>query len=549
MNFKGFQRIGTKNGKTTFKHPAGHYISVAHSGLSKEHRTAIEALANGGQVPQTSPQPPVTPQGISDGFKKATGIKMMKDGGNTVDGVEADPANVSDHVVTPVERMGLPADTVGNELSQSLSNADAPAQLGTVPDAPPTPATVPQDPAAAAAGLDQPVQADPSAPAQNRSPASAPQAAPAQQGPPAIKGFLGDQATKFEDDLNKGHIQAKTYSDLFDKKDTLGKIGTIFGLLVGSAGAGLSHQPNALMEMMNNEIQRDLESQKTSAANRQNWLKMVQQNPLIDAQVKNLGANTQATKFALAQSMMTQATFHDLASKLDRMPRSTPAQEAAYQAKKQAAMAVYNFLGAKVNSAMDAAAVMKPDQDIETPGQGDGGGILRPGASLKGNQAVLPEERAKFNEELTQAQQAEKGLSGIKEAMQDQRKALQGVGSYVQRGAQLAHNLDKLPFHIGDIASGPIQAASDLFGKNREYDSAQSRLEGHLATALPETTESERKEIARKNAVVKGDSDELVAKKTRAIEDFIISKQKTGMLEKYHMLGQRAQQYKKQDKN
>ena len=65
---------------------------------------------------------------------------------------------------------------------------------------------------------------------------------------------LKRESDAWAQDLANGHIEPKTYHDLYAKKDTLGKIGTLFGLLVSGAGAGLSHQPNAVMELMNKEI-------------------------------------------------------------------------------------------------------------------------------------------------------------------------------------------------------------------------------------------------------------------------------------------------------
>lgn len=83
---------------------------------------------------------------------------------------------------------------------------------------------------------------------------------------------LDERDRRTATDLAKGAIKPKTYHDLFAEKSTLGKIGSIFGLLVGGAGAGLSHQPNMLMEMMNKELERDLEAQQKTAQNKVSFL-------------------------------------------------------------------------------------------------------------------------------------------------------------------------------------------------------------------------------------------------------------------------------------
>lgn len=85
----------------------------------------------------------------------------------------------------------------------------------------------------------------------------------------ALQGYAEDMA--FHQDLNNGQITPETYQSLFAKKDTLGKIGTIFGLLLSGAGSGLAHQPNALLGMMDNQIKNDLEAQKTNQGNKLSW--------------------------------------------------------------------------------------------------------------------------------------------------------------------------------------------------------------------------------------------------------------------------------------
>lgn len=86
------------------------------------------------------------------------------------------------------------------------------------------------------------------------------------------------QNANFYQDVTAGHIPPKTYHDLYENKSTLGKIGTLFGLMVSGAGSGLTHQPNVLMEMMNKELERDLEAQKTSKQNKQNWYRMAMEH-------------------------------------------------------------------------------------------------------------------------------------------------------------------------------------------------------------------------------------------------------------------------------
>ena len=97
-------------------------------------------------------------------------------------------------------------------------------------------------------------------------------------------------------DLQLGKITPKTYQSLYNSKDTLGKVGTLFGLLLSGVGSGLSGQPNALMEMMNKEIERDLDAQKASNTNAQNWFNLSNQHEYQKAQINRLAYENEYTK-------------------------------------------------------------------------------------------------------------------------------------------------------------------------------------------------------------------------------------------------------------
>ncbi len=85
----------------------------------------------------------------------------------------------------------------------------------------------------------------------------------------ALQAFAQNMA--FQQDLAQGKITPKTYHDLFAEKSTLGKIGTLFGMVLSGAGSALAHQPDMILDMMNKEIERDLEAQKLNQSNKQSW--------------------------------------------------------------------------------------------------------------------------------------------------------------------------------------------------------------------------------------------------------------------------------------
>ncbi len=144
-------------------------------------------------------------------------------------------------------------------------------------------------------------------------------------------------------DLANGHVTPETYADLFAKKDTLGKIGTLFGLMIGGAGAGLTHQPNALLGLMQKQIDNDLSAQQSSKTNAHNYLqlnlnhqkqiadidRLQKENVLTEAQAK-LAKTDEATKsYTLARSQMNQAALHHLVQQVNKLPVGSPQRKAA----------------------------------------------------------------------------------------------------------------------------------------------------------------------------------------------------------------------------
>lgn len=168
--------------------------------------------------------------------------------------------------------------------------------------------------------------------------------APAPQ-PPSLHQELANEDKAWQNDLYNGHIKPETYHSLFEKKSTLGKIGTVFGLLLGGAGAGLTHTKNPILEIMQNEINNDLEAQKNSKVNAQNFLKLNQQNLMNNAQIeqlvksgklteqqaKSMAVDTSIKATALAHTQMNWAAFHDLTKKVEAMAPGTPQRAAAEQ--------------------------------------------------------------------------------------------------------------------------------------------------------------------------------------------------------------------------
>lgn len=211
---------------------------------------------------------------------------------------------------------------------------------------------------------------------------------PQQMGPPSPGAELLDERNKWVQDLANQHITPETYHSLFAKKDTLGKIGTIFGLMISGIGSGLAGQPNALLKMMDNQIERDLDAQKHSKANAQSFLKLqqsqalndatinnlVKQGKLTDSQAESMKAETQIKNITSAKLAMQVSALHDLMVKNGALPPGPL---------KQKGTAVLNALGQQIDSA-HAQEAAKADTAI---------GQLRKSAGINPEQQFANEQQ------------------------------------------------------------------------------------------------------------------------------------------------------------
>lgn len=133
----------------------------------------------------------------------------------------------------------------------------------------------------------------------------------------------------WQQDLANGHVSPKTYGDLFHSKSTPGKIGTLFGLLIAGAGAGLTHQPNAVLEMMNKELERDLQAQEKSKENARNFYQLAQNHVLAQSNAKHVDMQTKVESQALAQIYANRAAMHDLTLRVKALPEGSPQRQQA----------------------------------------------------------------------------------------------------------------------------------------------------------------------------------------------------------------------------
>ena len=101
---------------------------------------------------------------------------------------------------------------------------------------------------------------------------------------------------------------------LWNESSTPAKVSASIGLILGGIGSGLTHQPNAALQVMDNAIQRDLQAQMNDKSDKMNLYKMNREN---------MGDQTQAY-LATSNQMLTALKY-----KLDSAQIGNASQQAA----------------------------------------------------------------------------------------------------------------------------------------------------------------------------------------------------------------------------
>lgn len=308
----------------------GDYLPMAeggevenYCGANRMHFKGCEYYSDGGDVQQSPPpqKPPVDPnkaQVAQDSMRKAF---HFKSGGVAPGEEDGDPNEVPDRSYRPAMADEIPdvPDTpaqVPQEDDVASINPNpqrSPALQETKPSS--ESSSTPQEPTPAEQLSQEP---EPQTPAQA-----------AQQHGAAVTKKLMDEDKYIQADINSGFIKPDSYQDLFNKKDTLGKIGTIFGLLIGSAGAGLAHQPNMLMQMMRDELTNDNNAKVQSANNMISLLKSNQGALTSKANARQTNAAANAVEIANRNMMKNRFALDHLVKITQKLPEGSPQKNEA----------------------------------------------------------------------------------------------------------------------------------------------------------------------------------------------------------------------------
>lgn len=368
-----------------------------------------------------------------------------------------------------------------------------------------------------------------------------------------IHNHLSSETDKLRQDFNNGHITPKTYGDLFADRGTLGKLGTMFALMVSGFGSGLSGQPNALLEMMNKTIERDLEAQKATKTNQFNALNLSEthfknqiEQGLAKAQGANYAAQTglaKANKNLLvtnnAEHLIKLGFAKQAAQQAGLIPENTP--------QGQKARAAAQFL----QNAVDADAQKRDidvSQKVEANGQNaaaspkqPSGYILSPGAektyqSLMSpyNDSVSPEQKALISKQYNDATQTEKALGEIDNLFPQLQAKATNMGSLADTVDEATHGVPG----VGQLGKLPAGALRNLGGQTeQQYQTARDSFRGYVSKALESTgmTPTERQEIADRFAPTQEMSPETQRDKLAKLKEKIVTLTNTGAMDAHNM--------------
>lgn len=285
---------------------------------------------------------------------------------------------------------------------------------------------------------------------------------PAQPQPPMDPrldpNYLKIQDALWDQDLKNGHVEPLTYKKLFEREDTLGKIGTLFGLMVSGVGSGLTGKPNAVMEMMNEEIKNDFEAQKQSKSNAYNILehnrqqfmdvaniqRMMREGQLTAAQAKALMTDAAVKGDALTQMQKNRAALAQLTQMAQKYPPGSPQRQQADQILGMLYQGINAENGNLADRAYAAGALMNTltGQQPQAEGQPMVGGMQQtsanPEQSFQGRATAL---RLGGQDKMAQDMESKhmpgvEGQASIPLTTEDR--------SYITAGLDFQHKLDEM---------------------------------------------------------------------------------------------------------
>lgn len=283
MDLSKFRKVKSDAHTSTFQHYAGHEITIAHNKLSGKMRADLDKIPvskkkvqkfdDGGEVDSSSAQD--TPEQIvSDAAAQAPisdQAQSSQASPTPTDGYLQGAANLPQPPQNP-DQFGLLG---SNQAQQDALKRQQAAEMGL--------AGAEGARGTAQASVEQTYQKQ--AQQQNEDYKT------------AIQPFI-DQNNALTNDLMNGHVDPKRY---VDNMSTGGKISTAIGLILGGIGSGLTHGPNLAFQYLQNQIDRDIDSQKQDLGKKNNLLS---HNIQMMGNVRAGEEMTRAQQYKIVQSQL-----------------------------------------------------------------------------------------------------------------------------------------------------------------------------------------------------------------------------------------------------
>ncbi len=322
LNLSKMKKIASDKDSSTFLHPAGHKMVIAHKPLSALHRKQVEQMPiqkfdDGGEALDLNAKaaPEVLADNNNIGYA-AAGVDPASVPAPGVSGYvkslgEAAPPEDEAPIIEAAGKAlqgSAPQDSVKSSEASPIPGDGLPSSLPvSVPDAS---ALQPQASHSMAA-LEQYQKAilggaNAEAQAANQTAKAFGEYANQMQALPTPQQIV-QRAAQGDYELQKAFENKQVDPNHFwNSKTTGGKISAALGLILGGAGAGLTRGPNLAMDHINRMIEHDIDAQKNDQSKAYNLWKMNREQTHSD-QEANLMTQNQLLSSVKAKALQYQS--------------------------------------------------------------------------------------------------------------------------------------------------------------------------------------------------------------------------------------------------
>jgi hypothetical protein len=436
LDISKLKKIKATPTHSTFKHDKGHEVTIAHAGLSKGMKDQLDGIAM--HVPKDryySTKGYVEPDDEQDYSQGLTPQQQLDatDTAETPDNSQSMTPQQQMSTATPTQQPSAPYTP---DMSQATNPAIPPAPTST----PVTPDMAPMTAAVKEYGEAQQSEAKhigqqgrQEAKVLDQNDTDLQNVYNDAYGPDGTLQDIMTQRMAVISDLNKGHIDPKNF---WASKGTGSKIATGVGLILGGMGAGLTGGPNQVLQMVNNQIDRDIDAQKAEQGKKLNILTALQQQ---------YGNAQQAA--SMARVLKADQVSNNLA-KIAALSKDPLAMDRANQAVAQI----------HIQTAPELQKVAMTQALNRMAGTGQ----LKPAQAVAWNPYMPQTLKTKALDEVANVEQNNSAMSDISDAMQ-QMKQLQAQKLNPLKYPEAAAKMKALQLRVASTGK-------EMFGRLNEQE-------------------------------------------------------------------------------